>query len=157
MTVDQAVSVRNARAEDLAAVHALLKECDLPTSDVDAQALDGFVVAEAGGPIVGVAGIERHGRYGLLRSVAASESMRGRGIGRAVVEGAIANARARGINDIYLLTVTADGYFPALGFTRVDRDTAPEEIRSSSQFTFHCPTSAVLMRLDQDESVPSPS
>jgi amino-acid N-acetyltransferase len=157
MTVDQAVSVRRARAEDLEAVHALLEECDLPTSDVNARSLDEFVVAEAGGPIVGVAGVERHGPYGLLRSVAASEAMRGSGIGRAVVQSAIADAQSRGIDDIYLLTTTADDYFPALGFVRGDRDTAPAEIRNSSQFTDLCPSSAVLMRLDQDEAVPSPS
>jgi amino-acid N-acetyltransferase len=157
MTVVQAVSVRQARADDLEAVHALLEECHLPTSDVNAQSLDEFVVAEAGGPIVGVAGVERHGSHGLLRSVAASEAMRGRGIGRSVVESAIAEARARGIDDIYLLTTNADRYFPALGFVRMDRDSAPAEIRNSSQFTDLCPSSAILMRLGDDDAVPSPS
>lgn len=157
MTVDQAVSVRRARADDLDQVRALLEECHLPIADVNARSLDEFVVAEAGGPIVGVAGVERHGSYGLLRSVAASEAMRGKGIGRSVVESAISYARARGVSDIYLLTTTADGYFPALGFVKVDRDTAPAEIKSSSEFTDLCPSSAVLMRLDDDDAVPSPS
>lgn len=157
MTVDQGVSVRQARPDDLAAVHALLEECHLPTADIDGRSLAEFVVAEAGESIIGVAGVEQHGRYGLLRSVATSESMRGRGVARTLTRSAIDEARSRGIDEIYLLTTTADGYFPALGFLRVDRESAPMEIRQSSQFTDLCPSTAVLMRLDDDDAVPSPS
>ncbi len=148
MTVDQDVSIRPALKSDLEAVHSLLTECHLPISDVTAGSLAEFVVAEADGGIVGVAGVERHGPYGLLRSVATSEAMRRRGIGGAVVDGAIGTARMRGLSDIYLLTTTADGYFPAFGFARIDREAAPDEIKKSSQFSELCPSSAIVMRLE---------
>jgi amino-acid N-acetyltransferase len=54
-------------------------------------------------------------------------------------------AEDRGIGDVYLLTETAERFFPRFGFTRQERATAPEEVRHSVEFRLACPESAVMM------------
>ncbi len=139
-------TVRAARADDVPAVHALLQANALPLDGVVAP-LDGFVVAELDGRLVGVAGIERCGAgpEALLRSVAVAEGWKGRGLGRALVTRAIADAEARGLTALYLLTTTAEHYFPTFGFRAVERAKVPAAIRATDEFTSACPASAVVM------------
>jgi N-acetylglutamate synthase-like GNAT family acetyltransferase len=56
------------------------------------------------------------------------------GIGRLLCDAAIALAEARHAPAVYLLTTTADGYFPKLGFVRTDRETVPETVKESVEF-----------------------
>jgi amino-acid N-acetyltransferase len=83
-----------------------------------------------------------------LRSVAVAPGWRSRGLGRALVERAIAEAEGRGLHAIYLLTTTAERYFPSLGFTATTRDAVPEELRAAAEFCGACPDSAVVMCRD---------
>lgn len=138
--------LRGAQRSDLAAVEALLKENKLPLDGV-AQALDCFVVAEQGGALVGVAGIEHcgAGEHALLRSVAVAEAWKGKGLGRALVTRVIRDAESRGAHALYLLTTTAEHYFPSFGFKPITRDAVPAEIKANVEFTSACPASAVVM------------
>ena len=141
------VVVRGATAFDLPRVLALLNASDLPTAGV-AEALRGFVVAESRDEIVGVAGVEAAGaRYGLLRSTAVHERWRGRGLGRELVTRVIADAKTRGDEALYLLTTTAEEYFPSFGFVRVGRDEVVDEIKATGEFASACPASATVMML----------
>jgi hypothetical protein len=45
----------------------------------------------------------------------------------------------------YLLTTSAADFFAHLGYKRVDRGEAPENIRATSEFSQLCPVSSVLM------------
>jgi amino-acid N-acetyltransferase len=90
--------------------------------------------------------MERYGDGGLLRSVAVAAAWRGSGIGRALVDRVLDEGRAAGIKDVYLLTTTAEHYFPRLGFACVSRDSVPAAVRASAEFTGACPASAVVMR-----------
>lgn len=137
-------TVRAAREEDLAPVELLLASSSLPTVGVR-EALADYVVAESGGEIVGVAGLERCGAFALLRSVAVDSRWRSAGVGRALVTRAIADAEAAGIEALYLLTTTADRYFPSFGFRRVTRDTVPSSVRATAEFRGACPASATVM------------
>lgn len=139
-----ATTVRPAEPRDLAPVLALLERSGLPTVGV-ASTFDGFLVAEAAGDIVGAIGIERCGAYGLLRSAAVDDGWRGRGVGRQLVARALAGAEVVGYRALYLLTTTAEGYFPAFGFAVVDRASVPEEIRATDEFRDACPASATVM------------
>jgi ubiquinone/menaquinone biosynthesis C-methylase UbiE/N-acetylglutamate synthase-like GNAT family acetyltransferase len=145
-------ALRTARAEDLEAARALMRSCDLPAEGLADQLDERYVVAEREGDLVGVAGVERHGRLGLLRSVAVAPSMRRSGLGAALVGERIAWSRRHGIESLYLLTMNAERYFSRHGFRSLDRDAAPPEIRASSQFTDLCPSSAVLMRYESERS-----
>ena len=139
-----APSLRPARADDLVAVEQLLTASQLPLDGVR-DALPGFIVAEVGADIVGVAGLEVCCDNALLRSVAVRDAWRSQGLGRALVTRTIADADARGINALYLLTTTADRYFPTFGFRTIARDAVPEDIRATAEFREACPASATVM------------
>lgn len=136
--------VRAAKPDDLAAVERLLVTSNLPLEGVR-EALPTFVVAVAGDDVVGVAGMEVRGQHALLRSVAVDPAWRSHGLGRALVTRAIADAEAKGLDALYLLTTTAERYFPSFGFHQVTRDEVPDEVRTTAEFTHACPDSAVVM------------
>lgn len=137
-------AIRRARPAELPAVLGLLAAAALPADGV-AAGFDRFVVAERAGAIVGAAGIELHGGDALLRSVVVADTARGGGIGAALVEAALRAARAAGARRVYLLTTTADGWFPRHGFERIERSAVPAAVRESVEFTSACPASAVVM------------
>jgi len=139
--------IRRASASDLRAVESLLSASGLPTAGV-AELLDGFLVAEHDGTIVGVVGVEDCCReYGLLRSTAVAAEWRGHGVGRHLVERAIAEAEARGTKALYLLTMTAERYFPSFGFVETSRDEVPAEVKATSEFSALCPSTSTVMTL----------
>lgn len=148
MAIDQHVSaeprVRPANASDLAAVERLLVESNLPLDGVR-EALDDFVVAEAGTDLVGVAGLEVCCDNALLRSVAVSPEWRSHGVGRALVTRVISDAESRGLRALYLLTTTAEHYFPSFGFHTIARDAVPDDVRATAEFQSACPASATVM------------
>ncbi len=137
-------ALRPAVREDLPAVERLLAAADLPLAGV-ADALPTFVVAESEGTLVGVAGLEVCCDDALLRSVAVAPAWRSRGLGRALVHRVIADAEARGIRALYLLTTTAERYFPSFGFREVARDAVPADVRATEEFRSACPASATVM------------
>lgn len=142
--------LRAATTTDLPAIERLLVASGLPTAGVD-EALDGFLVAESAAPgqIVGVVGIETCcSEYALLRSTAVDPAWRGTGLGKRLVERAIAEAESRGVKAMYLLTTTAERYFPSFGFVKTTRDAVPDEVKQSVEFREACPASATVMSLD---------
>ena len=145
-TRDGRATLRPATDDDVAGIEHLLTASGLPTSGV-ADAVCGFLVAEANAEIVGVVGMEYCGKYGLLRSTAVAPEWRGRGLGRQLVTRIIAEAESRGINALYLLTTTAESYFPSFGFQTTTRDTVPAEIGDTGEFQGACPASATVMCL----------
>jgi amino-acid N-acetyltransferase len=141
------VQLASARAEDRAAVEALLARVDLPVEGVDDQFPGAFVVARRGGRVVGVAALEQHGGDGLLRSVAVDPEERGTGLGICLTAERLAFARQAGLGAVYLLTTTAAGYYPRFGFVTIPRTDAPPAIAASREFTSVCPSSATCMTL----------
>jgi N-acetylglutamate synthase-like GNAT family acetyltransferase len=142
--VGPAPSLRPATPADLSAVERLLIDSALPFEGVR-EAFADFVVAEADGDIVGVAGLEVCCDNALLRSVAVRPEWRSHGLGRALVTRAIADAEARGLHALYLLTTTAERYFPSFGFRKIDREAVPAEVRETVEFRSACPASATVM------------
>jgi amino-acid N-acetyltransferase len=146
--------IRAARPEDLGAVERLVGDAGLPLDGV-ADALPTFVVAEAPEGIVGVAGLEMGRDNALLRSVAVAPEWRSHGVGRALVARVIADAEARGIDALYLLTTTAERYFPSFGFAPIEREEVPADMRETAEFREACPASAVVMRRPVSEETSS--
>ena len=140
-----AARVRPAVPSDLPAVERLLTANDLPLDGVP-ETFGDFVVAESNGDLVGVAGLEVCCDDALLRSVAVHPDWRSKGVGRALVTRAIADAEARGIHALYLLTTTAERYFPSFGFAKVDRTDVPADVQATKEFTDACPSTAVAMK-----------
>jgi amino-acid N-acetyltransferase len=142
-------AVRRARKADLPAVLDLLEGAGLPRAGVE-DPFPGAYRVFCGETILGVCGLEAHGRSGLLRSLAVAEGSRGSGIGSALVDSALAAARRRGFASVWLLTTTAEAFFAKRGFEAVPREEAPPEIRATVEFASACPASAVLMRRPVD-------
>jgi amino-acid N-acetyltransferase len=143
------VTYRVATQQDLGAIEQLLASSHLPLDGVS-DALCRFLVAEVQGRIVGVVGMEACGRYGLLRSTAVASDWRNRGIARRLVERIIAEAEARDFRALYLLTTTAEAYFPSFGFRTTTREAVPEMVRATAEFQGACPASATVMCLTLD-------
>ena len=136
--------LRAARDADLPAIERLLTTSRLPLAGVR-DSLPNFVVAEAAGAIVGTAALEVCCDDALLRSVAVAPEWRSRGLGPALVTRVIADAEARGLHALYLLTTTAEHYFPSFGFQPISREAVPASVRRTEEFTSACPASAVVM------------
>ena len=122
----------------------MLTELKLPTAGVN-EWWSLFTVAEAEGRIIGAAGLERYADGALLRSVAVQPAWRSSGLGRMLVDAALDTARRAGSRDVYLLTTTAEHYFPRLGFTAIPRESVPASVQASVEFREACPASAVAM------------
>lgn len=137
--------LRAATTRDLPDIERLLLANQLPTVGVR-EAIDGFVVAVESGKIVGAIGIETcDSRYGLLRSAVVDSDSRGKGIGRDLVHRVLGDSQARRFEALYLLTTTAEKYFPAFGFSVVTRSDVPETVRQTHEFREACPASATVM------------
>ncbi len=139
------VALRNALAADLESIRAVVREALLPSEGIEEQFPDAYVVATAGGALVGVAGLEVYGGYGLLRSVAVQRAFRGAGLGRKLVENRSQYADCLGLAAVFLLTTSAAPYFEAAGFRRTARSEAPQAIARSSEFSCVCPETALCL------------
>ena len=93
--------------------------------------------------LIGVAGVERLGRVGLLRSLAVAPDYRNAGLAHRLVTAAEDRAKNHhGISDLYLLTTTAADYFLRRGYREVPRESVPGGVASHPQFRGLCPASA---------------
>ncbi|GEM_PF-529094 len=133
-----------AREEDVEAIVALLKTNNLALSDLGVGKRM-FLVALLEGKTVGCVAVEVYGDAGLLRSLAVNNDFRGKGIGKKLVAEAETWSRDNGLKRLYLLTTTAAGFFPKIGWNNTDRTLVPQSIAFSSEFASVCPSTAVCM------------
>ena len=126
-------------------VEALLAENKLPVNDLPSS-LENFFVMIGDDNITGVVGLEIYGQYGLLRSLAVKPEHRNQGIAAGLLNQIEFFAAFKGLEAIYLLTETADKYFDSKQYTRISRAEVPDEVKQSSEFSFVCPQSAVVMK-----------
>jgi len=141
----QDLLIERASSDELPAVLQFLKANQLPTDGL-ADHADSLWVARRDGQIVGSIALEFYGGGALLRSAAVDASSRGRGLGGRLADVAIAAAESAGSPAVYLLTTTAETYFPRFGFEPITRDDVPTDVRRSVEFQSACPASAVVMR-----------
>jgi amino-acid N-acetyltransferase len=141
-------SIRPARADDWPAIQALLEARNLPLDGAESH-LGDFLVAprSASEGVAGVAGLERYGNVGLLRSVAVADDLAARGLGTALLRALLRLAGERGIETVYLLTTTAADWFPRFGFTAVRREDLPRALGESAELRGACPGTAIAMQL----------
>jgi amino-acid N-acetyltransferase len=137
-------TIEPARDSDRTAIEGLLAGAGLPLDGLE-LALDTAVVARGTDAIEGCAAVEPYGSYGLLRSVCVAAGLRGTGMGHRLVEAAEQLAASRGIAELYLLTDTAEGWFPRLGYVPATRAQVPAALTASPEFTDACPQSAAVL------------
>jgi len=138
-------TIERATAGDLPAVEALLGSAGLPLDGVT-DAFRSGVVARDGGRIVGCAAVELYGDAALVRSVAVDEARRGEGLGTRLVARVEALARDAGAREAYLLTETAERWFPRFGYEPIGRADAEPAIGASVEFTAACTETCAAFR-----------
>jgi N-acetylglutamate synthase-like GNAT family acetyltransferase len=138
-------AIEPALDSDRTAIEALLTAAGLPLDGLTA-ALPAAVVARGKYAVVGCAAVEIHGSVGLLRSVCVAPDQRGTGLGRRLVTAAEETAASLGLTELYLLTETAEGWFPRLGYRVATRASVPAALTASPEFTGACPASAAVLR-----------
>ena len=138
------MKIRAATSQDLNAVEDLLSASNLPLDGVKDN-FSSFVVADDQNGIVGAIGLEKFGSVALLRSAVVSPAYRGSGVGSKLVEKVLERAEEDGIEELFLLTTSAENYFPRFGFTRTTRSAVPLAVRASAEFQGACPDSAAVM------------
>lgn len=150
-------AITGATAADFDEAAGLCAAAALPVDGLADAFPAGYAVARVDGALVGLAGLERHGEVGLLRSVAVAADRRGTGLGRRLVADRLAAARAAGLSAVYLLTTTAADFFRGLGFTVVARAALPPALATAPEVASICPASATCMVLPLEPSASSPS
>jgi amino-acid N-acetyltransferase len=89
-----------------------------------------YFVYEEGGTIIGTGALHICWEdLAEIRSLIVAESERKKGIGRALINACIDEARGYGINKIFLLTYQVD-FFERCGFKRADKKVFPQKIWS---------------------------
>jgi len=137
--------IQVAEAGDLPAVRRLLETQHLPLDGID-EHVSTMVVAKKGSEVVGAATVELYADGALLRSVVVDPRARGQGLGHRLSDAALSIAKDRGTRTAFLLTTTAEKFFPKLGFEQIVRDDVPASVQASIEFQSACPASAVVMR-----------
>lgn len=138
------LDITPAAPADLPGILALLAASQLPRARIEDHVASTLVARQASG-VVGTAALELYGDAALLRSVAVAAELRGQGLGAALTVAALELARRRGVHTVYLLTETADRFFPRFGFHAISRTEVDVAVRASTEFTTACPKSAMVM------------
>ncbi len=137
------MTIRKARMADMKQAHKLLMACAQkgqllarPLSGLFANLRD-FVVAEAeDGVVVGCSALSIcWDDLAEVRSLAVDESMRGKGLGRSLVEHCLAEAKDLGIRRVFALTYEV-GFFTHMGFRQVEKNDLPQKVWSDC---INCP------------------
>jgi amino-acid N-acetyltransferase len=137
-------TIERAADSDRPAIEGLLAAGGLPLDGLD-RAFGSAVVARDSAGVVGCAAVEPYGSVGLLRSVCVEPGVRGTGLGRRLVAAVEGLAAQQGISELYLLTETAEAWFPRLGYAATTRATVPAALTASPEFTDACPQGAAVL------------
>lgn len=137
--------IRPSRPEDLAAIKTLLEDCGLPHQDLTEEHLKHFIVLAQSGRVFGSVGLEIFDSDALLRSLSVDLMLRGDGLGKRLLEEIEAYARNRGVDNLYLLTISAASFFAHHGYQQVDRSDVPMSIKNTAQFSELCPAGSTCM------------
>ena len=139
--------IRAAEPSEFDQISALLEASGLMTDGLTVGMPD-LVVAILSGQVVGCAALESAEDIGLLRSVAVAHEARGSGVGARLVATIHNTARARRLSSVYLLTTTAEGYFPKFGYRVVVEEHPPRVVADSAEYTACSAAGATLMKID---------
>jgi len=133
-----------ASQNNFSAAIALLRKNNLPTEDLDPGKQ--LFVAEEDNKVIGTVTVEYDYDNALLRSLSVSEERRNSGIGAMLVDFIEDYVRKQGVQNVYILTTTAENFFTKNGYQKVERSQVPAFIQNTSEFTSICPSSATVMK-----------
>ncbi|UCH11478.1 MAG: GNAT family N-acetyltransferase [Fidelibacterota bacterium] len=140
------VSIEPARDSDRSEIRNLLTAAGLEDAGLDDH-LATTLLAWRGPRLVGCAALELYDGSALMRSVAVHPADQGKGLGLCLVDAMLDLARQYDINQVYLLTDTANGFFRKFGFDAIDLSHVPADVKQSSEFSMACAQSALVMKV----------
>lgn len=143
------LNLKHAQKEDLPLIKDILIKESLPASDIILDIIQIYLFYD-NDQLVGITGLENFSKFGLLRSVAVVENYKGKGFGKTMCNLTMEKAVELGVEELYLLTTTAEKFFVSIGFESIDRNLAPGFIRSTTEFKNLCPASASFMKKNLD-------
>ena len=128
------ITIRRARTSDAVQIHALInryasREQMLPRTLLSIyENIRDFHVAVDGDQVVGCSALHfTWGDMAEVRSLAVDEETGRRGIGRALVEANITEAREHGLVQVYAFTYVSE-FFGKLGFRVVPHESMPRKV-----------------------------
>lgn len=98
--------------------------------------IEGFLVIEHDGRLVGAGGLEFYGDDAIIRSVVTDPGVRGLGLGRDIARMLEDDAEASGARDVYLFTLHAWEFWKRLGYADLPLDRWPAIVRENWQYQF---------------------
>jgi len=130
------MNIRNAKISDAQAISALIncyaerdKMLFRPLVDIY-EKLQMFIVADIDDTVVGCCALEIiWSDLAEIKSLAVSEGQKGKGVGRALVSEAIAQAGRLGVPRVFALTLEPQ-FFERVGFTLVEKEELPMKVWS---------------------------
>jgi amino-acid N-acetyltransferase len=128
------IDLQPASARDRDTILELLTVNHLPLDGL-VDHLGTAIVARSGENVVGCAALELFSDGALLRSVAVRADVRGCGLGQQLAQAALDKAAELGVRSVYLLTTTAEHFFPRFGFKVIEREQVPMSVRQSLEFS----------------------
>ena len=126
----------------------LLTVCALPTADLTEVHMANFLACGDRDRPAGVVGLDLQRPFGLIRSLAVSPDLRGRGLGKDLLAAIEDFGSKQELAAFYLLTTTAPNFFASLGYVQTPRLEVPEAIQRTVEFASICPGDAVVMKKD---------
>ncbi len=139
------MTLETASPKDEPWIRQLLTLCGLPQEDITPQHLRHFWVIKEEVEVIGVVGLEIFRRLALLRSLAVDPCFRKRGLAQQLTKKAEEYATSLRIEELYLLTMTAESFFLKRGYQKIERTSAPPEVQGTAEFQGLCPVSSVCM------------
>ncbi len=128
--------IRTAQVDDIPAMRDLItgyaehgRMLFRSLADLYASVRD-FKVAEQGGEVVGCCALQVYWQdLAEIKSLAVREDLKGRGVGRALVEAALSEAQQLRIRRVFTLTLEP-GFFERCGLAQVETESLPLKVWS---------------------------
>jgi amino-acid N-acetyltransferase len=142
------IRITRAGEADLADLLALLTIVSLPHEGVTEHLGSFFVARNPENKLIACAGLELYGRLALLRSVAVLPGSQQGGLGSKITALLLQDAAKSGIEEVVLLTTTAQDFFARrFGFLEANRADYNEKLATSPEWSLPRCSSAVFLRL----------
>jgi amino-acid N-acetyltransferase len=138
------LTIKLATNQELEKALALLENNQLPTSDI-AENVELYTVYNNEN-LIGTIGLEVFNTEGLLRSVSLDSTVQYKGFGTQILAIFEAKIKEKGIQNLYLLTTTAQGFFQKNNYQTISRDEVSDAIKETAEFKSVCPSSAIVMK-----------
>lgn len=140
------VLIQKSKADDIQLIKNLLLNENLPVRGVEDH-IDNFLSLSINDLLIGAVGLEIYDDKALLRSLIVDKLHQSNGYGKRLCNEIIEKARRQYISELYLLTETAPKFFEAIGFEKIERESADESVKMSEEFRTICPSTAICMRM----------